>query len=548
MNQKTNMPELSFDDFFTYQEVTDFVICLASARPEICQLSSIGKSREGRDIHILTITDFSSSDPNDKPAYLIHGNIHATELAGTHAALYTARKLLIDEEVQELLKEIVFYIIPRINPDGAEYAATTSGPIRSRTDRSVLEVNTLYPKDMNGDGLILTMRQEHPNGMAISDPDDQRLLIRRKADSKGPFYRLFPEGEINDWDGSDSISVDGRGFDWNRNWSYDWRPEPEQYGAGDFPFSEQEMHCMAEFIHSKPNLFAVLGYHTGPAAVLRPPSTGSDSDLDDHDVHIMDDLAQIGSKHTGFPVIPVVKYHGVNSRDINLRGHFHNFGYHHLGLYVFEFELGVIDNSAGISTEDQLAVKNDDEEAEKRRKVMQWWDNQPQKSQLFKDWEAFSHPQLGKVEIGGFLRRYDANPALSDLERISEGTYLFTIKHALKHPKVILEDIEVDKVSDDIYRIRARITNRGEFPTNVSNKGRGLRRIRPVRVEIHIASNAKLLSMQGHQNLGHLGGISDSRLLEWFVSVPEDKEDICQLKIYGGTGGNICQTIKKAVN
>jgi hypothetical protein len=544
MNNNINLPELSYQAFLTYQEVTDFVKSLASVYPDMCQLGSIGKSREGREIYLLTITNFTSGDPKDKPAYLIHGNIHATELAGTHTSLYTAKQLLIDESVRDLLQEVVFYIIPRINPDGAEYVATTSGPIRSRTDRSILESNTLYPKDMNGDGLILTMRQEHPNGTAISDPDDPRLLIRRKTNSKGPFYRLIPEGEIHNWDGSDNISIDGRGFDWNRNWSYDWRPEPEQYGAGDFPFSETEMRCMAEFIHSSPNLFAVLGYHTGPSAVLRPPSTGSDSDLDEYDVRIMDDLAQFGSESTGFPVIPVVKYHGVRSRDINLRGHFHDFGYHHLGLYVFEFELGVIQNSAGISTEEQLAVKNDDEEAEQLRKVMQWWDNQTQKEPLFKNWEAFDHPQFGKVEIGGFIRRHAYNPALSDLAKISEGTYKFTINHALKHPKIILEDVKADNVGGNLFRIRVRIANRGEFPTHVSNKGRSLRRLRPVRVELYTSEGIELLSNQGHYNLGHLGGITDSRLLEWFVSVSDTNLGICQLKILGGTGGNICQTIK----
>jgi len=544
MERKTDVPELPFRAFLTYRELTDFVVSLASVRPDLCQLGSLGKSREGRKIHLLTITDFASGAPEDKPAYLIHGNIHATELAGTHAALYTARQLLVDDNVSDLLKDVAFYIVPRLNPDGAEFVVTTSGPIRSRTDWSNPEANTLYPKDMNGDGLILTMRQEHPDGAFVSDPQDPRLIVHRKADSKGPFYRLIPEGEINNWDGCDNISIDGRRFDWNRNWSYDWRPEPEQYGAGDFPFSEKEMHHIAEFIHSKSNIFGVLGYHTGPAAVLRPPSTGSDSDLDEHDVLIMEDLAQIGSKYTEFPVIPVVKYHGKRSRDINLRGHFHNFGYHNLGLFVFEFELGVIDNSAGISTEEQLGVQNEDEEEEQRRKVIKWWDNQTEKDPIFKMWETFQHQQLGKVEIGGFLNRHVSNPALPDLKRISDGTYKFTIDHARKHPKIVLDDVQVDAFDGKIYRIRVRVANRGEFPTNISNKGRNLRRVRPVRIEFNPADGVQLLSAQGHHNLGHFGGITDSRFLEWFVFNPDGRQTISEIRIYGGTGGNIQYTIK----
>ncbi len=537
------IPELSFRTFFTYQEVTDFVNSLASARPDLCRLGSLGKSREGRDIHLLTVTDYESGAPEDKPGYLIHGNIHAVELSGTHAALYTARQLLMDHGKSDLLKNVVFYIVPRLNPDGAEFAVTTSGPIRSRTDASEPKPNTLYPKDVNGDGLILSMRQKHPDGAFVTDPQDGRLLIKRKAESKGPFYRVLPEGDIYQWDDTDHISTGGRSFDWNRNWSYDWRPEPEQHGAGDFPFSEPEMRYIAEFIHSRLNLFGVLGYHTGPAAVLRPPSTGSDDDLNESDVREMEDLARIGAKHTGFPVIPVVKYHGKRSKDINLRGHFHNFGYQHLGLFVFEFELGIMKNSAGITTEQQFAVETEEDREEETRKLMQWWDKQEEREPIYQHWTPFQHPQFGEVEIGGFLRRHIAGPTLRDLAKISEGTYKFTLEHAGKHPLITLEDVQVDAVGGQVFRIRARVANRGEFPTHVSNKGKNLRRMRPVRIEFHPAEGVQLLSDQGHYSLGHLSGVTGSRSLEWFVSVPEGGEDLCEIKILGGTGGNVRQAV-----
>jgi hypothetical protein len=543
MAKTKDIPELSFQSFFTYQELTNFVNSLAQAKPKLCQLSSLGKSREDREIHLLTITDYDSGEPENKPGYLIHGNIHATELSGTHAALYTARQLMMDQDCSDLLKNVVFYIVPRINPDGAEFVVTTSGPIRSRTDFSQLEPNNLYPKDMNGDGLIVSMRQEHPDGSFTVDPDDPRLLIRRKIGSQGPFYRVFPEGEIHQWDVTDHVSIGGRSFDWNRNWSYDWRPEPEQYGAGDFPFSEPEMRYMAEFIHSRPNIFGALGYHTGPAAVLRPPSTGSDDDLDENDVREMEDLARIGAKYTDFPVIPVVKYHWKRGRDINLRGHFHNFGYHHLGLFVFEFELGIMKNSAGITTEQQFKVETDADEEEQMRDLMKWWDAQEEKVPIYHPWVPFQHPQLGKVEIGGFLRRHSANPALSDLARISEGTYKFTLEHARKHPLIVLEDLQVDAVSDRVYRIHVRIANRGDYPTYVSNKGKSLRRLCPVRVEFYPSEGVKLLSDQGHRSLGHLRGVTDSRSLEWFVLAPADKDKLCEIKVMGGTGGNIRQSV-----
>jgi hypothetical protein len=545
MGGQAQIPGLQFERFFAYDGLTDFVEALADACPDLCKLSSLGRSRQGCEIHLLTLTDFASGDPESRPAYLIHGNIHAGEVAGTHAALYTARQLLVDHAQSDLLKRVTFYVVPRINPDGAEVVVTTSGRVRSRTDRSERKPNTLYQQDVNGDGLICAMRQQHPDGEYVADPEDPRLHVRREAGSPGPFYRMLPEGLIHDWDGGDRIHVEGRRYDWNRNWSYDWRPEPEQGGAGDFPFSEIEMRRMAEFLSEHQNIFGVLGYHTGPAATLRPPSTGSVDDLDREDDQVMEDLAQIGAQETGFPVTPVVKYHNARSRDIALHGHFHDFGYHHLGLYVFEFELGIMLNSAGVSTDEIFATRTDREREALERRLYAWWDEQEPRGPLHVGWMPFDHPQLGPVEVGGPLYPHYANPTLSHMRQIVEGTYRFTLAHARKHPWVVIEELTVDAIEGSVYRVRARVANRGAFPTHVTNRGRHLRRLQPVRVEFHPAEGVALLSAQGHVDLGHLGGLTDSRLLEWFLSCSEDAKDLCEVRVLGGTGGNARRLIKR---
>jgi hypothetical protein len=534
-----SLPELEFDRFYTYAEVTGFVDALHRARPDLCRLGSLGPSRQGREVPLLTVTDHTTGSAEDRPAYLIHGNIHAGELAGTHAALYTARQLLVDHPGSDLLRRAAFYVVPRINPDGAEYVVTQAGRVRSRVDRTDRLPNTLYQEDLDGDGMLLTMRQQHPDGDHVADAQDPRLLVRREADSSGPFYRLFPEGLIHDWDGSERILIEGRTLDWNRNWAYNWRPEPTQAGAGDYPFSELEMRHLAEFIHGHPNIFGVLGYHTGPAAVLRPPSSGSLDDLEAEDDQVMEDLARIAARETGFPVIPVVKYHTARSRDINLHGHFHDFGYHHLGLFVFEFELGTALNSAGISTEKALGTRTDREHEALLREAIKWWGDQAFPWPLVLPWKPFDHPQLGRVEMGGFVYPYWANPALSDLPRIARGTYRFTVEHAGRHPRLVLEDLSVDPIEGSVYRVRVRVANRGGFPTHVTEKGKGLRRLRPVRVEFHPASGVELLSAQGHATLGHLQATTDSRQLEWFVSSAAGRGDLCTIRVLGGAGGNV---------
>ena len=542
MPRRPSIPKAPFGNFLTHDEVTDFVGRLAAARPELCRLESLGPSRQGRPIHLLTITDHATGAADDRPAYLVHANIHASEVAGTHMALHTARELLADKS--DLLSRVAFYIVPRLNPDGAEYALTTGGAIRSRNEDDERTPNTLYPEDVDGDGLVLTMRQPHPDGAFVRDPGDPRLMIRRRADSTGPFYRLLPEGLIEAWDGGDAIRQQRRSFDWNRNWSYDWRPEPEQPGAGDFPFSEPEMHHLGEFVHRRPNLFGVLGYHTGAAAVLRPPSTGSDGDLDQWDLHTMEELARLGAEATGFPVVPVVKYHRDWQRDNNLRGHFHNFGYHHLGLYVFEFELGTARDCAGIDTRQQFGVFCEEEAEAHMRRVLRWWDGGRRQHPLFSAWRRFRHPQLGPVEIGGFLAYGMANQTLDELRRIARGTHDFTLTHARRHPRVIVEDGTVESVGGGVYRIRARVANRGHLPTSVTNKGRQLRRLRSVRVEFH-PDGCALLSQGGHHDLGHLAGVTGSRSLEWFVKAGRGRQALGEVRVSGGTGGNCCWRVER---
>lgn len=532
------VPPVPFKHFLRYDELTDFVKGLAACRPDLVHLGSLGKSREGRTIHILTITDSKTGRAEDKPAYLVHGNIHAPELSGTHAALYTARQLVADYPKSDILKRVAFYIIPRINPDGAEFVVTTSGSIRSRTDRSRREPNTLYQEDINSDGLILVMRQEHPDGRFVADPKDRRLLIRRRKEHKPPYYRTIPEGMIHDWDGTDNFKIEGRSFDWNRNWSYAWRPEPEQSGAGDFPFSEVEMRALAEFIFSRQNIFGILGYHTGPASVLRPPSTGSEDDLDEEDVKIMRTLAAFGSRKTHFPSHAVVQYRCDDQRDIPLYGHAHDFGYQHLGLFVFEFELGTLMNSAGVSPGAIFRTRSEEERESLARRTLKWWDRQKKRDPVFVPWKPFRHPQIGKVEIGGLLLRHLVGRTLPDLARVCRGTHSFTLEHAACHPWVRIEEARAESLGSGVYRIRARVANRGQFPTNVSNRGKKLRRLSPVRVEFHAAPAVKLLSIAGHQEIGHLPGLTGSRTLEWFVSAAGNMRELCELRVFGGAGGN----------
>ena len=539
---------IQFDHFYTYEEISSLVRDLSDSYPRLCQLNSIGSTRQGRDIHLLTLTDFDSGKPSDRPAFLIHGGIHAHEPASAHGPLYTAQRLLSDHETGGLLERVTLYLIPRLCADASEFCIATTARIRSRTDIEERAPNTIYAADVDSNGLILTIRQEHPDGRYVQDPEEHRLLKRRSPTSLGPYYRVFPEGMINDWDGSDDIRIAGlqafhpgepelhagRSFDFNRNWSHDWRHEGEQQGAGDYPFSEPEMRSLAEFVFRQPKLCGILGYHCGTASIIRPPAWGSREDLDPGDDALLEEIAQEGAKAIDSPAVAISDPSYGNSRyRPGKRGHALGFYYHQLGIPGFEIELGTILNAAGVSP-------NECSEDEMYRILLRWWDENGHSFHVFEPWRQFDHPQIGSVEIGGLVLTAIDNPLVQELEPMVEGSYQFTRSFAERHPQVVPEEVEVAAVGGTVFRIRARIANRGRLPTNITNLGKGLPRIQPVRVSLILEKGVELLSERGHQDLGHLRPLTGSRIVEWFVQAPTVTagEKIGLIRVLGGTGGD----------
>ena len=113
------MPDVAFDRFYRYDELTEILQGWAEERPELFRVESIGKSYEGRDIWLATVTNFETGTDLDKPGFLVEANIHALEVTGCTAALHLLDKLLrgygSDPKVTRCLDTRVFYVVPRLN-------------------------------------------------------------------------------------------------------------------------------------------------------------------------------------------------------------------------------------------------------------------------------------------------------------------------------------------------------------------------------------------------------------------------------------------------
>ncbi len=88
-----------------------------------------------------------------------------------------------DAQITRLLDQAVYYIVPRVNPDGAALAlADQPRYIRSGVRPYPWQEKDegLHEQDMDNDGRILQMRMADPNGDWKVSELDPRLMQKRE--------------------------------------------------------------------------------------------------------------------------------------------------------------------------------------------------------------------------------------------------------------------------------------------------------------------------------------------------------------------------------
>lgn len=263
-----------------YAALTKAVHALAGANQALVRVESIGKSRGGRDIWALEIALPVGVKPAKRPALLIAAGFEGDHLVGSEIALAIARYLLenavADAAVKDRLSTSTIYVVPRVNPDGAEgfFAPVKTGRrtnVAPRDDDNDGRVDEDGPEDLNGDGLITVMRVKIPGGEYMIDPEEPRLM-KRADPKKGETgaYRLYLEGTDNDGDGFVNEDPPG-GVDINRNFAHEYpyyKPD-----AGPHMISEAESRALMDWVIAHRNIAAVLTF--GESDNLIVPTTGA---------------------------------------------------------------------------------------------------------------------------------------------------------------------------------------------------------------------------------------------------------------------------------
>ena len=508
------MPQpIAFDRFHRYAELTEILHALAREHPNLVAIESIGKSHEGRDIFVLTVTNTATGPAREKPAFWVDGNIHSTEVAASAAALYFLNTLVTqygrDGEVTRALDTRALYICPRINPDGAEWALADKPKwVRSSTRAYPFDeddIEGLTVEDIDGDGRILQMRIADPNGLWKAHPDAPDLMVRREpTEVGGTYYRILPEGRYDDYDGYTlRIKRPRQQLDLNRNFPASWRQEFEQHGAGPYPTSEPEIRAVVDFIVRHPNITAGTTFHTWSGVLLRPFEHMSDDEMDAEDLWFYQRAGRKGTELTGYPAISV--FHEFRYHPKSVIGGTFDWIYEHLGVFSWVVEIWSPMREAGIENYKFIDWFRDhslDDDLKLYR-----WNQDKLGGAAHHGWKPYAHPQLGQLEIGGWDRFHAfGNPPLPLLERELAKFPRWLLWQALCSPKLELVHAGAERLSDDTWKLTLVVQNTGWLPTYVTKRALTRNTVRGIRTELDLPAGVTLANGKLRDDIGQLEG------------------------------------------
>jgi carboxypeptidase T len=138
--------------YHTYAELNAETLTIAQANPSIVRRFSLGRSYQGRDVWALKVSDNVAADETE-PEVLFTANQHAREHLTVEMALYLLNELTslyaTDPQVKSLVDSREIWIVPSMNPDGAEFDIATGAYAMWRKNRQPNAGSTAIGTDLN---------------------------------------------------------------------------------------------------------------------------------------------------------------------------------------------------------------------------------------------------------------------------------------------------------------------------------------------------------------------------------------------------------------
>ena len=466
--------------YLDHDEISRQLAVWHAAFPSVTRLTSLGETAEGREIWCLAI---GRSPDADQPAAWVDGNLHASELCGSSVALAVAEDLLalhagasldhLPAHLGTFLQDVLVYVVPRISPDGAETVLKTGRYVRSSPidDRKARGAAYWRSTDLDGDGFTGRMRVRHPDGEMVESATVTGMMLPRRIEDTGPFYKIYPEGEIVNFDGhhvpSPSFLSDNR-YDLNRTFPWTWAPEHIQIGAGDYPGAMPETRAILDFTCARAFIHVWMNYHTFGGVFIRPLGDHPDAKMNQTDLAIYRELEAWAKQFTGYPTVSGFEDF-LYQPDTPIRGDLSDYAYHQRGAMAVVCELWDLFAQLGIPATKPFAKVYEQVDTEYFERLARW-DREHNAGRIFRPWKPWRHPQLGEVEIGGYDNRIGVwNPPYDRIDGICKAQSAVFLRMACLLPRVVIEILSVTPLEgaleNPLTQVDLRVRNAGYLAT-----------------------------------------------------------------------------------
>lgn len=554
-----------FYHYYLYDELTDYLKDINQSYPQLTELKSLCKSQMGRDVWMLVINNPKTGKPENKPGIFLN-QIHSSEVIASMSSVYTIWYLLENygkkKDITKIVDNLVWYIIPRLDVDGAE-AYLTGKPAGKDPNPEDNDKDFKFdedpPEDIDGDGFIIQMRKKDPKGEMKISKEDPRMMTRKAPDETGgTYYKMYSEGIDNDGDGKINEDSFSTRFLSNRNYPGNWRPNIVQRGGGKYPMEESITRAEVDFAAGHPNIAIYVQHHCCGRVILRPPTTYSDKEFKNRsDLELYKVASARCLEHSGWGLATSVFDwnwpRGTPNRKPtqiyrDKKGKIRNAPQ---GMYPEEDNSEFGCSSCGWEDESQndrgyfawgssietmyelfgifsLADEhwnppdyNKDGRVTEKERLK--WNDEEMEGKMFIDWHLFKHPTLGDVEIGGWRRRKVSPPEGELIQKECEMGNNYKIYLAGLAPQLKFGEVKVTDKKGGIYQVDITVENKGFLPT-ATEQAQKLNILEPVLLEVEPTDNVEILLGESKVKLGHIKGNSESKKITYMLRVKDSSQ------------------------
>jgi len=513
---------------------------IAGEHPELAALVPVGTSRGGRRIEALRLA--AGERGNGRPAILVVANVEGPWVWTSGLALEAARKLSAgyanDARAKALLDTTTLYIVPCPNPDAAE--ARFAKPLLEQRagapwgdDDRDGRAGEDGPADVDGDGLVTWIRKPDPEGEWMADPADARALVKaERAKGERGTWKLFVEGRDSDQDekvGEDPLLDVQVG----RNFPHAWKEHAPS--SGPFATSEPEAQALCEFVLTHKDIALVVCYGAQDNLVEKPKTAKDEGGRGVLTATPESDgalLAEIGKR---YGEVTQSKAKGGD----DAAGSFQAWCELQRGLWCLDIAPWSLpldteapkkadsapapvpggEGEAPKDAQEKPKEKSKDKKAEREpsddAKRLRWVDAKGE-SARFVPWKSFAHPELGPVEIGGFAPYALIEPPAAERAELEGKQVEFLTGLGALLPRVALVDVTAKDLGG-VWKVEAVLQVDALLPLT-STAGRRTGALRPLRVELVLPAQGRLLAGDKQTLVRELAGSGGRRELTWLVA------------------------------